>query len=198
MNPELFYWVGGVLAVLAVVISFFGLREKDFPTARGQMVGVLAVFFVLVLGATTYAVVNARDEQEHREEELAHESEELAQEAQVEELEAEETGGEGPDTAPSGGEEGGAAATEVGMEEYEFIPSDVTAAAGDTVTAANDGQTVHNLTVLDGNEELGATEDVDPGQSGELEVSFDPGDYEMVCTIPGHADLGMEGTFTVE
>jgi plastocyanin len=197
VNPQLFYWVGGVLAVLAVVISFLGLREKEFPTSRGQMVGVLAIFFVLVLGATTYAVVNARDEQEHREEELAHASEELAQEAQVEELQAEETGGEGPDTAASGADEGGAGTTEVGMEEYEFIPADVTAASGDTVTATNDGQTVHNLTVLDGNEELGATEDVDPGQSGELEVDFDPGDYEMLCTIPGHADLGMEGTFTV-
>jgi uncharacterized cupredoxin-like copper-binding protein len=29
-------------------------------------------------------------------------------------------------------------------------------------------------------------------------VDFDPGDYEMICTIPGHADLGMDGTFTVE
>lgn len=198
MNPELFYWVGGVLAVLAVAISFLGLREKDFPASRGQLLGTLAVFFVLVLGATTYAVVNARDEVEHREAELAERSEELAQEAQAEQVEAEETGGEGPDTAASGGGEEAAGAIEVGMEEYEFIPSDVSAAAGDTVTASNDGQTVHNLTVLDGDEELGATEDVEPGQSGELEVDFDPGDYEMICTIPGHADLGMEGTFTVE
>jgi plastocyanin len=196
VNPELFYWIGGVLAVLAVAISFLGLREKGFPASRGPMLGTLALFFVLVLGATTYAVVNARDEAEHREEELAEESEELAQEAEVEELEAEETGGEGPDTAAP--DEGGAAGTEVGMEEYEFIPSDVSVAQGDTVTASNDGQTVHNLTVLDGDEELGATEDVDPGQGGELEVDFDPGDYEMICTIPGHADLGMDGTFTVE
>jgi plastocyanin len=198
VNPELFYWIGGVLAVLAVAISFLGLREKDFPASRGQMLGTLAVFFVLVLGATTYAVVNARDEVEHREAELAERSEELAQEAQTEQLEAEETGGEGPDTAASGGDEDASGAIEVGMEEYEFIPSDVSAAGGDTVTASNDGQTVHNLTVLDGDEELGATEDVDPGQSGELQVDFDPGDYEMICTIPGHADLGMEGTFTVE
>ncbi len=63
MEPTLFYWIGGVLAVLAVAISFFGLREKDFPTSRGQMIGTLAIFFVLVLGATTYGVVNARDEQ---------------------------------------------------------------------------------------------------------------------------------------
>jgi plastocyanin len=201
VNPELFYWIGGVLALLAVVVSFLGLREKEFPASGGQIVGVLVVFFVLVLGATTYAVVNARDEQEHREEELAEGSEALAQESQVEELEAEEAGAEGPETASA--DEGasqpeGAAATEVGMGEYSFDPSEVSVAEGDTVTAQNDGQTVHNLTVLDADEELGATEDVDPGQASELEVDFDPGDYEMVCTIPGHADLGMEGTFTVE
>ena len=66
MNPELFYWVGGALAILAVVISFLGLREKDFPTSRGAMLGTLALFTFLVAGATTYAVVNARDEQQHR------------------------------------------------------------------------------------------------------------------------------------
>jgi plastocyanin len=199
VNPELFYWIGGVLAVLAVTISFLGLREKAFPATRGQMLGTLAVFFVLVLGATTYAVVNARDEQEHRSEELAGESEELAQESQGEEAQAEQTGGEGPDTAaPDEGAAAGQGATEVGMKEYEFIPSDVSAAAGDTVTATNDGETIHNLTVLDGNDELGATDDVDSGNSDELKVNFDPGDYQMICTIPGHADLGMEGTFTVE
>lgn len=200
MNPELFYWIGGVLAVLAVAVAFLGLREKEFPASRGQMAGTLTVFFLLVLGATTYAVVNARDEQEHRESELAEESEALAQESQVEELEAEQTGGEGPDTAApdEGGAAGGGGETEVGMEEYAFVPADVSAGQGDTVVAQNDGQTAHNLTVLDGSEELGATEDVDPGQSGELRIDFDAGEYEMVCTIPGHADLGMDGTFTVE
>jgi plastocyanin len=184
VDPQLFYWIGAVLALLAVVVSFLGLREKEFPGSRGQMLGTLSAFFVLVLGATTYAVVNARDEQEHRESELAEESEELAQEAEVEEVEAEEAGQ--------------AAGTEVGMDEYSFDPADASAAAGDTVSAVNDGQTIHNLTVLDGDEELGATDNLDPGQSDELEVDFDAGEYEMICTIPGHADLGMEGTFTVE
>jgi len=204
MNPELFYWVGGALAVLAVVISFLGLREKDFPASRGAMVGTLTVFGFLVLGATTYAVVNARDEQQHRRAELAEQSEALAQEAEVEEVEASQTGTEGPDTAspeeeqPVGAAGGTTAASEVGMTEYAFEPADAGAAQGDVVTAQNDGQTIHNLTVLDGDEELGATEDIDPGQSAELEVDFKPGAYEMICTIPGHADLGMEGGFTVE
>jgi plastocyanin len=196
VDPELFYWIGGALTVLAVVVSFLGLRQKDFPNSRGAMLGTLALFVFLVAGTTTYAVVNARDEQEHRRAELAHEAEALA-EAGEEETEAAETGAEGPDTA-SPADEAAAAATTVSMSEYTFDPGEVSVAAGDTVSAPNEGQTVHNLTVLDGNEELGRTEDVDPGKSGELEVDFEPGGYDMICTIPGHADLGMEGSFTVE
>ena len=197
MDPELFYWIGGALAVLAVVISFLGLRKTDFPSSRGAMLGTLALFVFLVAGASTYAVVNARDEQEHRRAEIAHEAAALSEEAGAEADEAAQTGAEGPDTA-SPADEAAAAASTVGMVEYAFDPSEASVAAGDTVTAQNDGETVHNLTVLDGNEELGATEDVEPGQSGELEADFKPGSYDMVCTIPGHADLGMEGTFSVE
>jgi plastocyanin len=185
MSPELFFWIGSALALLAVVTAFLGLREKTFPGSRGAMVGTLALFIVLVLGATTFAVVNARDEQEHREAELAEEAEAPEEEAAAEDEEAAAEGG-------------GAPSNEVGMVEYAFEPADVRISRGDTVTGRNDGQTAHNLTVLEGNEELGATENVDPGQSAELEVDFDPGEYELICTIPGHADLGMVGTFTVE
>ncbi len=69
---------------------------------------------------------------------------------------------------------------------------------GDTVTAENEGEVVHNLTVVDGGDELAGTDDVDPGSSADLEVDIDPGTYQMICTIPGHEDLGMAGDFTVE
>lgn len=197
MNPELFYWIGGALTLLAVIVSILGLRQTDFPRSRGAMLGTLALFAFLVVGATTYAVVNARDEQKNRRAELAHEQATLDEEAGAAETEAAQTGAEGPDTA-SPADEATAAESTVGMVEYAFEPADVSFAPGDTVTAQNDGEIVHNLTVLDGNEELGATEDVEPGQTGELEVDFEPGSYEMVCTVPGHADLGMEGTFSVE
>jgi plastocyanin len=195
VEPELFYWIGSVLAVLAVLVSLIGLRAKAFPASRGAMLGTLTVFAVLVLGTTTYGVVKARDEQGHREAELA----EAEREAGEEEIEAQQTGEEGPDIAsPADEQEVAEEEGTVAMSEYQFAPSEVTVANGETVTAENDGETLHNLAVFEGDEELGTTPDVDPGGSDELAVDFEPGNYEMICTIPGHADLGMTGTFTVE
>ena len=206
MEPELFYWLGGATAVAALVVSAIGIRSEKFPPARGAMAGVIGLFVFLVLGSTTYAVVNARDEQEKHLAELEHEQEA----AGAEELEAEATGSEGPITGDEGaaeqaGEEGGQAPDDataaegvVAMTEYAFGPDAVSVKAGESVTAENEGETVHNLTVFDGSDELAGTDDVDPGQSAELDVDLDPGTYEMICTIPGHEDLGMAGEFTVE
>ena len=84
------------------------------------------------------------------------------------------------------------------MTEYAFSPPSITVKSGDTVTAKNDGQSIHNLTLVDGNNELAGTDNVDPGSSADLKVDVDPGTYQMICTIPGHEDLGMAGDFTVE
>jgi plastocyanin len=201
VEPELFYWIGGATALAAVVVSAIGIRSENFPPSRGALLGVIGIFVFLVVGSTTYAVVNARDEQEKHRAELAAEQEE----AGAEELEAGETGTEGPITGDEGAaEETGASdeqAVDVGtvaMTEYAFGPDAVTVKKGDTVTAENEGGVVHNLTVFDGGDELAGTDDVDPGSSADLEVDVDPGTYEMICTIPGHEDLGMAGDFTVE
>lgn len=83
------------------------------------------------------------------------------------------------------------------MTEYAFDPKDGTAAQGDTITATNDGEIPHNYTIEADGDEV-TTGDVDPGSSGEVTVDVDPGDYDVICTIPGHADQGMVGTLTVE
>lgn len=201
MEPELFYWIGGATALAALVVSAIGIRSESFPPTRGVMAATIGIFVFLVAGSTTYAVVNAQDEQEKREAELAAEQEE----AGAEELEAGETGAEGPITGDEGAAEAvGEAAQEatdagaVAMSEYAFGPDSVTVAQGETITAENEGEVVHNLTLFDGNEELEGTGDVDAGQSADLEVDVEPGTYEMICTIPGHEDLGMAGEFTVE
>jgi plastocyanin len=100
------------------------------------------------------------------------------------------------ETATEEAPAGGGAATEVSMTEYAFDPADATVSQGDTITATNDGEIPHNYTIEADGEE--GTEDVDPGSSGELTVNVDPGEYEVICTIPGHAEQGMTGTITVE
>jgi plastocyanin len=117
-------------------------------------------------------------------------------------------GGEddGDDTAGTTAAEttAGGAATTVGMTEFEFDPNDLTVSQGDTITAQNDGNVEHNLTIREGPDpeqetaELAATPDVQSADSAELTVDVDPGKHSMVCTLPGHAEQGMIGTITVE
>ena len=76
MEPELFYWIGGALTLAALVVSAVGLRSDKFPPNNKALFGLIAVFAFLVVGSTTYAVVNARDEQEKHLAELEEEQDE--------------------------------------------------------------------------------------------------------------------------
>jgi plastocyanin len=103
----------------------------------------------------------------------------------------------------TGGGGGGGAQT-VEMTEFEFIPNDLSVGAGDTLSTDNTGSTVHNLTIEQGSDpeqaskELAATPDVSAGDSADLRVDVDPGEYSIVCTIGNHRELGMVGTIKVD
>ena len=73
-NGDLFYVCGVALAVSAVLVSFIGLRVKDFP---GRAAPLVALWFVVLVGAsTTFAVLHAKDEQAAKKAELTKASEE--------------------------------------------------------------------------------------------------------------------------
>jgi manganese oxidase len=85
------------------------------------------------------------------------------------------------------------------MTEYAFDPADVTVSRAETITVTNDGKLAHNYTAVKVKGELELrTGDVDPGSDAKLAVSLEPGTYEVICTIPGHAEQGMKGTITVK
>ena len=104
--------------------------------------------------------------------------------AQQEQTPAETTGADGQ--------------ADVALSEFEFDPADVTAEAGSTITLENVGSTEHDLRLREGGKDIGGTEVFDAGQSEELKVDFQPGKYDMYCSVPGHEDSGMKGTFTVK
>lgn len=89
-------------------------------------------------------------------------------------------------------------AEEVRVEagEFFFRPSTVRIHDGRPVNLVldNEGRMLHTLTVPDADFELRA-------DGGEQAIgAFDPpepGRYEVVCTIPGHAEAGMRGTIEV-
>jgi hypothetical protein len=53
-----FYLVGGALAAWAVVLAVIGLRNPEFPDARGAR-GVMAFTLLLVLATIATAILTA-------------------------------------------------------------------------------------------------------------------------------------------
>lgn len=45
---------------------------------------------------------------------------------------------------------------------------------------------------------LGEVSELDPGKSGSLSVTLDPGTYMLFCNVPGHYMAGMWTTITVK
>jgi plastocyanin len=89
---------------------------------------------------------------------------------------------------------------EVVMTEYRFDPRAATVERGTELTVRNDGQTAHDLTVVQdtsSHRRLVGTDTFLSGDSGKLKVDLPPGSYRMVCTIPGHEQRGMVGTLRV-
>lgn len=97
----------------------------------------------------------------------------------------------------------------VSATEWRFAPARVTAGAGETITVElrNDGAIIHDWTVIsepvtteseyrDAMRVAGVT--AEPG--ARARVTFDvptPGEYQIICTIPGHFSSGMAGAFVV-
>ena len=59
MEQTPFFIAGGILVVLALAVSFFGLRNENFPPSRGAMMAGIALFALVVVGTATAAVINA-------------------------------------------------------------------------------------------------------------------------------------------
>ena len=96
---------------------------------------------------------------------------------------------------------------DVNMVEFEFDPADNVVSAGETITLnlANTGSVEHEWVVLKSGTRIEAEADfdesmvefraeLDPGDSGTFTFTGpEPGNYQVVCVIPGHFTAGMEG-----
>ncbi|MEX2532504.1 MAG: cupredoxin domain-containing protein [Nitriliruptoraceae bacterium] len=107
---------------------------------------------------------------------------------------------------------------EATLSEFAFTPDTWTAPANEDVTVSltNIGAVTHEYVILqhgvtisseadlpDTEEELLADfvlteEEVEPGETGELDFNVPAGTYQIICAIRTHFDAGMEGTLTVE
>jgi plastocyanin len=83
--------------------------------------------------------------------------------------------------------------------EYAFDPSTVIVEGGGPIEIRldNQGALAHNLTLFDGDSEVGGTPTFQGGESETAEVDLEPGAYEMICTVGDHEALGMVGELEV-
>lgn len=114
---------------------------------------------------------------------------------------------------PAAGGNGAAATSTINADEkdYAISLSSSTAKAGMvTFNIKNSGPTPHNLGIVKGNGASKAqgltnqsdlikdSDTIDSGKTTTLTVDLQPGTYSVVCTVPGHIQLGMILTLTVQ
>jgi len=81
--------------------------------------------------------------------------------------------------------------------EYGFDPGEITLSRGDTVRVVfrNTGTIEHDFTIPDLDV---ATPVVNPGEEATVEFMVrERGTFRYLCTVPGHNELGMNGTLRV-
>jgi plastocyanin len=190
---DLFYVFGIALTIMALVVAFVGMRMESFPS-KPVMIGTLGLMAFLVVGSAAFGVSLAREEHEHREEEIFEYREEQA--AEVEEG-AEPTDEEPTDEEPVQG--GDLALTSPEAGDLIFEPEALEAEAGEVVlTYTNPSEVPHNVAIEAGEETLAQSETVTGGSSADATAELEPGDYVFYCSIPGHRESGMEGDLTVK
>lgn len=107
----------------------------------------------------------------------------------------------------------GSTTIDLTMDEFSFTPTEFTVPAGQkiTINAVNEGAVIHELAVMKFGatvgEDFGDEDDVniywavkvEPG--GSITQTFtapdQPGEYQVVCGIPGHFMAGMVGKLIV-
>jgi plastocyanin len=194
-NATVFYVVGAALAVSAVAISFIGLRVEKFP---GRAAPVVVLWFaILIGGATTFAVLNGKDEQEARASEVAKAGEEFTEEEQSP-VESGKTGGGGeakPEAAAKG--PGGTLELAADPTQIAFDTTTLSSKPGKvTIDFTNPATLEHDVAIEQGGKQLAVSETIGKGKTS-VTADLAPGTYTFLCTVPGHAEAGMEGTLTV-
>jgi plastocyanin len=88
---------------------------------------------------------------------------------------------------------------EVAGDEYSFDPGRVVVrgAGPMTIRLRNVGELAHNLRIERDGEDIGGTPTFAGGKTQSGRVNLEHGNYEMVCTVGDHAELGMTGELQV-
>lgn len=88
---------------------------------------------------------------------------------------------------------------EISATEFAFDPPTIKLdGAGEyTFRLTNDGGALHALEIEGAGIEEATTDSIGPGETAEVTVELQEGEYEIYCPVDGHRDMGMEGTLVV-
>lgn len=188
MDETLFYVFGIALVLSALTVSVLGLRVERFPPSRMVLAGVIAYFATLVGATTTFAVLNARDEQHRRQAEEA----EAATTATTTTTGTTTTG-----AAPAGKATAVKLSADPSAIAYE--EKQLSAKAGAvTIDFDNPSAVTHDVCLEGtGAADLGCSDQIAQSKAS-LSADLEPGTYTFYCSVDGHRQAGMEGALTVK
>lgn len=198
-----FYILGGLLAAWALLVSFAGLREADFPPTA-QLARVVMGISIALPVATAAAAVLTASVPPSAGAYLSKKSADNGAKGQTPPPTLVPAGGagQGPAGAPSAGAAPPKGPVQIDADpsgQLAYVQKNVTVKAGKvTFKFVNKAPLPHNLTIEGGGAaQLGATPTI-AGNSANLAVSLKPGSYTFYCSVPGHRQAGMTGTLTVQ
>ena len=194
-----FTFVGGLLALWALVVTALGVTREDFPgKGSGQKI-VMAISGLLVAGAIGTAIATSKNAPKGGEE-------------------AATKGGVAPGTGANAGQQpGGNAGQKPGAAappgktatnllisadpsgQLRFDKDTLQAKPGNVrITMNNQSPVPHNVSIegSGGVNQQGKT--VSKGGASEVQVALKPGSYTYYCSVDGHRQAGMQGTLTVK
>ncbi len=197
-NETLFFIAGISLAASAVLFTVASLRIEKFP---GRAAPIVALWFIaLVVCTATFAVLHAQDEKKHEEASLS----EASGEAEAEEAEVVDEGG-----APAHGtgkpaakakpqSPGGTLKLAADPAAIAFDTTSLESKPGKvTIDFSNPSSLEHDVAIEQNGKEIAVSQTITQGSTS-VSAELEPGTYTFLCTIPGHAEAGMEGTLIVK
>ena len=201
-NGDLFFVFGIALAVSAVLVSLLGLRSEKFPGRAFPL--VILWFAILVGGATTFAVLHAKDEDKGKAAEFAQGGKEIEREESETPLSTQPTssGGQAPAQQKPQSQEakgpGGTLQLAASPTQLAFNTKSLSSKPGKvTIDFTNPAAIEHDVAIEQNGKEIASSPLVSKGKTS-VTANLAPGTYTFLCTVPGHAEAGMEGTLTVK
>lgn len=196
-NETLFFVFGIALAVSAVLVSIAGLRMKDFP---GRAFPAVVLWFtILVGGATTFAVLHAKDEKAAKAAKFEQAGKEIEKETSSGPYES--GASEGAEAEPEAAAKGPGGTLQLAADptNLAFDKSSLTSKPGKvTIDFTNPSSLEHDVAIEGSEGKKIAVSQLIGESETSVSANLAAGTYTFFCTVPGHREAGMEGTLVVK